>query len=176
MQHLKNIAISSLIVALLVFPLTTSSQNKKSAPEFSPAAQKTPPAKFMKTQNPIPNRYIVVLEDDVVSDKASLEDRHAGVTAIANDHARAHGGVVDFIYETALKGYAIELPNEAAARAISNSPRVRWVEEDGYAEFSQTPTSPQSNPPWGLDSIDGQMPAPQPDFPFSHVRVVFASQ
>jgi subtilisin family serine protease len=105
-----------------------------------------------------------VLDDDVVSDKLSLEGRRAGVAAIASRHAKAHRGTIDYIYETALKGYAIELPNEAAAIALSNSPRVKSVEEDGYAEFSQVPTSPQSNPPWGLDSIDGQMPAPVPNF------------
>jgi hypothetical protein len=52
------------------------------------------------------------------------------VTAIANSHAQAHDGKVGYIYETALKGYSIELPNEAAAIAISNLPEVRWVEED----------------------------------------------
>src|SRR5690349_15216849 len=121
MQRLKNFAISSLIVALLIFPLTTSSQSQRIAP-----------AKFMKAEKPIPHRYIVVLDDDVVPDNVPIEIRHERVAAIARGHAQAHGGTVDFIYETALKGYAIELPNEAAARAISNSPRVRWVEEDGY--------------------------------------------
>src|ERR1044071_1939882 len=145
MQRFKNFAISLVVVALLVFPLTTSSHNQ---------GPQGPRAKFLKAQKPIPNRYIVVLEDDVVSDNVPLEVRHARVAAIANGHAQTHGGKVDFIYETALKGYAIELPNEAAARAISNSPRVKWVEEDGYGEWAQAPASPQPSPPWGLDSLD----------------------
>jgi hypothetical protein len=62
-----------------------------------------------------------------------------------------------------LKGYAIELPNEAAAVAISNRPEVQWVEEDDTLELGQAPASPQPSPPWGLDSIDGNMPAPAPD-------------
>src|SRR4030095_7079712 len=97
----------------------------------------TPQTKFVKTKGkPIPNRYIVVLNDDVVSDDAPLEVRRARVTAIANGHAQTYGGKFDYIYETALKGYAIELPNEATAIAISNLPEVRWVEEDalGYAD------------------------------------------
>ncbi|HEX7335245.1 MAG TPA: S8 family serine peptidase [Pyrinomonadaceae bacterium] len=118
----------------------------------------------MRTKKPIPNRYIVVLEDDVVPENASLEVRRSRVTAIAHSHAKSYGGRVDFIYETALKGFAIELPNEAAAQAISNSPRVRWVEEDGYGEWNQAPPSPQPSPPWGLDAIDGQMPLPAPNF------------
>src|SRR6185295_2569082 len=55
------------------------------------------------------------------------------------------------------------LPNEAAARAISNSPRVRWVEEDSVGEWDQAPASPQPSPPWGLDSLDSGIPAPSPD-------------
>ena len=172
MQRLKNLALSILILSVLVVPSTTSG-HRQVTPEFLPTAT-TPTinpqgpgtllTKFAKTKKPIPNRYIVVLEDDVVSARATLVDRRAGVAAIANGHAKAHRGKVDFIYETALKGYAIELPNEAAARAISNSPQVRWVEEDGYGEFTQAPPTPQPSPPWGLDAIDGQMPAPTPNF------------
>ena len=155
MQCFKNFAISLVVVALLVFPLTTSSHNQE--------PPRKAPAKFVKAQKPIPNRYIVVLEDDVVPDNVPLDVRRARVAAIANGHAQTHGGKVDFIYETALKGYAIELPNEAAARAISNSPRVRWVEEDGVGEWDQAPASPQPSPPWGLDSLDSGIPAPSPD-------------
>ena len=151
MQRLKNFAISSLIVALLVFPLATSSHNQRSAPAFSsqmisqPATlqrSSTPATKFVRAEKRIPNRYIVVLEDDVVADNLPIESRRARVAAIADGHAKTHRGKVDYIYETALKGYAIELPNEAAAIAISNSPRVRWVEEDGYGEWAQAPASP----------------------------------
>lgn len=172
MQRLKNFAIGSLIIALLVLPSTSSSRNQESPPDSSlfrasrtvePQGPGTPTAKFVKTKKPIPNRYVVVLEDDVVPDNVPLEVRRARVAAIAKSHAQTHGGSVDFIYETALKGYAIELPNEAAARAISRSPRVRWVEEDGYGEWAQAPASPQPSPPWGLDAIDLPMPAPAPD-------------
>ncbi len=173
MQRLKNFALPSLIIALLVFPFTSSSQNQEPSPESSPfkTAQAvgpqgpaTPQARFLKTRKPIPNRYIVVLEDDVVPDNASLEARRERVAAIARGHAQTHRGTVDFIYETALKGYAIELPNEAAARALSNSPQVKSVEEDGYGEWAQAPASPQPSPPWGLDALDGTIPAQAPNF------------
>jgi hypothetical protein len=108
--------------------------------EFEKEAQAslTPPIKFFKAKKPIPNRYIVVLKDDVVSDDAPLEVRRAGITAIAKRHAEAHRGKFDYIYDTALKGYAIQLPNEAAAIAISNLPEVRWVEEDAYGEWASS--------------------------------------
>lgn len=136
MQRLRNYAIAS-VIALLVFPLTATSQTQD-PPDPSP----TPASKFHKTKKPVPNRYIVVLNDDVVSDDAPIEVRRARVTEIARSHAETYGGKFDYIYETALKGYAIELPNEAAAIAISKLPEVRCVEEDGYGEWALPVKSP----------------------------------
>lgn len=138
MQRLRNYSILSLTIAILVFSSTTSSRMQE------PPA--TSPPKYVKSKNPIANRYIVVLKDDVVSDKDPLEVRRAGVTAIANSHAETYGGKVDYIYETALKGYAIELPNEAAAIAISNLPEVKWVEQDASASINQAVPEPQKKP------------------------------
>jgi subtilisin family serine protease len=161
-----------LVVALLVLPSTTSSQHKESLTESTPAetllsvepqTPLKPRAKFMRAKKPIPNRYIVVLDDDVASKILKLESRRERIRAVANSHALKHLGVVDFIYETALNGFAIELPDEAAAKALSNAPGVKWVEEDGYGDWDQAPPSPQPSPPWGLDSIDGSMPAPAPN-------------
>jgi subtilisin family serine protease len=175
------------IIAVRVFIMPTLAQNQQYPspdypfpgfpPEFSPLRtgrpgepqrSLVPPTKFVKVNNAIPNHYIVVLNDDVVDMRASLEARRAAVTAIANDHAQAHLGIVSFIYETALRGYAIELPNERAAVAISHNPNVKWVEEAAFLQVGQEnggdePLVLQSNPPWGLDAIDGTMPAPNPD-------------
>ena len=77
MQRLKNFAVSMVILALLVLTSTTSSQNQDHSPESSPQRTSRPEApqgsrgpqtKFRKVQNAIPNRYIVVLKDDVVRD------------------------------------------------------------------------------------------------------------
>ena len=152
MQRLKNYAILSLTIAVLVFPSTASSQIPEFPSEFSPLrtsrseqsqGQLTPATKFLKSKKPIPNRYIVVLNDGVVSDNAPLEVRRARITAIASRHAQTYCGKFDYIYETALKGYAIELPNEAAAIAISNLKEVKWVEEDALGEFGQAPPFPE---------------------------------
>jgi hypothetical protein len=128
MKRLKNYAVSLLLIALLVFPASTSSHEQQ-----DPLTRAT---KFVKAKkNRIPNRYIVTLNDDVVSDDTPLEVRRARITEIANSHAETYGGKPDYIYETALKGYAIELPNEAAAVAISKLPEVRLVAEDSYGEW-----------------------------------------
>ena len=125
MQRLGNYIIPFVIA--LVLPLTASTQTRENPP--------TPPTKFVKHERAIPHRYIVVLTDDVVSDDAPLKVRRARITAIARRHARTYHGKFDYIYETALKGYAIELPNEGAAIAISKLRNVRWVEQDAVGSF-----------------------------------------
>ena len=154
MQCLKNYSILSLTIAILVLSSNRSSQMQEpptiSRPQQQQGSSK-PASKFVKAKNPIANRYIVVLNDDVVSDNAPLEVRRAGVTAIANSHAQTYGGKVDNIYETALKGYAVELPNEAAAIAISNLPQVKWVEEHSLAGFGVVP--PFTDPLETLKSV-----------------------
>lgn len=162
MQRFKIFALSITIlalaiVALVVLPSTTSSQDETSSRPETPQRSLRSQTRFVKKSDTsrIPNRYIVVLNDDVASDDNPREVRLERVTEIANSHALAHAGRVDYIYETALKGYAIELPNEAAAVAISRMPEVQWVEEDEYYQPGQTPASPQPSPPWGLDVLDG---------------------
>ena len=158
MQRLKNFAISIVLLALVVLPSTTSSQNQQFPPESFPQrtsrpevqTPRKPQAKFNKVENPISNRYIVVLNDDVVSPGASLNVRRSQVGAVAENLAQLHGGSLGFIYDTALKGFSIELPSEAVAIALSKHPRVDWVEEEGRLQ----PTDVQFNPPWGLDRID----------------------
>ncbi len=101
MQRLKNLAISIVTLALVAFPSTTSSRNQGNpAP---PQSQNPPQAKFRKANNKIPNRYIVVLEDDVAGNDSPREVRLERIREIANSHALAHLGRVDYLYETALK-------------------------------------------------------------------------
>lgn len=136
MQRLQIYAIA-FVIALLVFPSTASSQTQEPPPESRPEQSptpSTPPTKFVKHKKVVPNHYIVVLNDDVVSDDEPLEVRRARITEIANNHAQAHHGKVYYIYETALKGYSIVLPDEAAAIAISKLPEVKLVEEDAIGE------------------------------------------
>lgn len=157
MKKFKSYLVALSILTLLLFSMpTTSSQNISS--EFSrlttsspaPQTPQKPQAKFNRVEDPISNRYIVVLNDDVVSPGASLNVRRSQVRAVAENLAQLHGGRLGFIYHTALKGFSIELPSEAVAIALSQHPRVDWIEEEGRLH----PTDVQFNPPWGLDRID----------------------
>lgn len=165
MKRIKFCLIALSIFALVVIPVSHTrwsalAQKPFNPPEFSPLRTSRaatpqrplkPQTKFVKVQNAIPNRYIVVLNDNVVSSQASVATRRARVTSIANALARTHAGKVGFVYETALKGFSIELPNEQAAIGISQNPQVKWVEEVGLVQISSIQFSP---PSWGLDRID----------------------
>lgn len=174
MKSIKRnfVALSLFALALIAtsVPISTIGQSTVDdsttyPPQFSPLRTSrplpqeqslTPQTKFIRVQNAIPNNYIVVLNDDAVPDQARFEIRHAQVSAIANAIARVHAGKVGVVYETALKGFSIELPSENAAIALSQNPRVKWVEEVGVIQLSTV----QPNPPsWGLDRID-QMSLP----------------
>ncbi len=164
MKRIKNALVLLSIVTLALVPMQISSQTQDYPPEFSPLRTSRPrpqqpslipTTKFVKVQNAIPNRYIVVLNDDVVPRDAPLDVRRTQITVIANSHAEAHLGRVGFVYETALKGYSVELPDESVAVALSEKSQVKWVEEVGLIQLSTV----QPNPPWGLDRID-QMSLP----------------
>lgn len=152
MRRLKIKVISIVILAVLVLPATASGQNQDPAPAPSPektlrTEEPQPPrvsqTKYVRKERPVHNHYIVVLEDDVAPDNLPVEVRRERVTAIAESHAKAHGGTVGYIYETVLRGYSITLTNEADAIAISKLPRVRWVEQDAWGTIDVYRPSPE---------------------------------
>ncbi|MGI9168114.1 MAG: hypothetical protein ACR2G5_17325 [Pyrinomonadaceae bacterium] len=89
MKTIKICFVALSIFALALFPMSTIGQSTIGdriiyPPEFSPLVASrprpqqlslVPPTKFVKVQNAIPNKYIVVLNDDVVSSQAALETR-----------------------------------------------------------------------------------------------------
>lgn len=102
------------------------------------------PEKFRRVSNRIPNQYIVVFNNGAVGTTA--------VDATVNILLRIHGGTVKHIYQAALRGFAVQMP-EAAAIALSNDPRVEYVIEDEMGTLGGINT--QNSPPaWGLDRID----------------------
>jgi subtilisin family serine protease len=85
-------------------------------------------------------RWIVVFRDDV-----------RDPDALARSLTAAHGSRPDFVYRTALKGFAAALP-DAAAGALRRNPNVVSVEREAVGRIlvSQTVGSGQ----WGLDRVD----------------------
>lgn len=154
---MKSLKRHIIVLHTLAFVLVSMTVIGQTLPELGsginsrpPDSQLVPPTKFVKARHAIPNTYIVVLNDEAVPPSKSLDETRTHVSDIARRFAQAHGGKVGFIYHAALRGFSVELPGEAAAVAISRSPRVEFVEEAALIPL----TADQPNPPWGLDRID----------------------
>jgi subtilisin family serine protease len=94
----------------------------------------------------IANSYIVVLDRDVTPDAAD----EAGVAFEASQVILGTmTGRVKHVYAHALNGFAAEM-SEAEAIALSDDPRVAFVEEDSVMEIVTT----QTNATWGIDRVD----------------------
>jgi subtilisin family serine protease len=93
--------------------------------------------------------YIVVFKPGAVRAANEPRSQRPLVAVAARELARAHGGNITFVYQHALKGFAVTVaPDEASALAAN--PRVAYVEPDQvvHAFPSQSPAT------WGLDRID----------------------
>jgi aqualysin 1 len=94
----------------------------------------------------IPNSYIVVLDQDPTPDG---DEAQAAADADELIAAKTKSGKVKHVYAAALRGFSAELTEEDAI-ALSEDPRVAYVEEDQPMEIVTT----QSPVTWGLDRID----------------------
>jgi aqualysin 1 len=95
-----------------------------------------------QTEETIPGQYIVVFKKGTDN-----------VTGRANQMARSANGEIKHVFENALQGFTITLPEQASPRAIEalrNNPNVEHIEQDRkvYAFGTQT------NATWGLDRVD----------------------
>ncbi len=92
-------------------------------------------------ESKVENSYIVVLKENSDASENALNAE------------RATGGKVGHVYNNALKGYSIQLPDNAsdsALEAIKNRPNVEFIEKDQQVYALGT----QTNATWGLDRID----------------------
>ena len=129
---------AALGVALLA-PAATHSQ--KGIP-----AEKAPAAKYLgKGKNAIPGQYIVVFNDWATGDKGA----YSVAPALAGTMRDIYGGEVERTFQHAINGFAAKMTKEQAL-ALSEDPRVAFVEEDGVMTASTT----QTGATWGLDRID----------------------
>jgi subtilisin family serine protease len=102
----------------------------------APAA--TPSLTFGDSGSSSTESFIVVLDDSVPS-----------AATVASRHATLVGGDVSFVYEHALKGYAINVSPDLVD-VIEADPLVAYVERDQQMHAVTT----QSGATWGLDRID----------------------
>ena len=150
MRKLRRSLIGLLAVALfvgfMVVPSSTSGRTDKPLSLQGGQHQAGGNAeKFRRAERPVLNEYIVVLNDLAAGPKGD----HSLVPTVASNLRDIHGGSVKRIYQHALLGFTIRLP-EAAARRLSLDPRVAFVEEDSEVTLSTT----QTGATWGLDRID----------------------
>lgn len=108
--------------------------------------------KLIKSQNKIPNRYIVVFEDWATDGF----DGRSRIDAVVEELGIVYGGKANRVFRTVIKGYSVEM-NDKQVEALSRDPRVKYIEEDGLMQATAT----QNNATWGLDRID------QRDLPLS---------
>jgi|GEM_PF-1769743 len=126
-----------LTIAFVLLASMLMPQSRTTA--FQDQSQK-PPTKFLKVNRAIPSQYNVALRDNI---------ERSRIRSVAGNLAQAFGGKLTYVYEDALKGFTVELP-EAAAIALSKNPEVEYVEENGEATIADT----QCAATWGLDRID----------------------
>jgi subtilisin family serine protease len=92
----------------------------------------------------IDGSYIVVLRAEDPARPSGLN-----VPIMAVDMAARYGGSVTFVYEHALRGFAVKMKEEAALK-LAADPRVEYVEADSMVYAVAT----QSGATWGIDRID----------------------
>ena len=142
----------ALLLTVATIPFVTTGGRTAPANNQQPA-----PPKFHKTAKPVKDQYIVVLRSDT---------NKAEVKSLARELALTYSGTTHHIYKHAIKGFSIQ-STEAAAIALSQDPRVEYVEEDGEVELATTQTNP---PSWGLDRIDQHDLPPNAAYNFSNAQ------
>jgi hypothetical protein len=77
----------------------------------------------------VPDVYAVVLAEGVARKPHGPDKNLPAVAQVAQELGRAHGGQVEEVWEDALQGFVIRMP-EARARKLAGDPRVLVVEQD----------------------------------------------
>jgi subtilisin family serine protease len=132
-----------------VFALSLAALLSANTPATRTSASPAPVRKgdklHKKGAKAIPGNYIVVLDDVAAGQPGPASQARQ----VADVLVSAYGGKVKRLYKDALNGYAAEM-TEDEALALSEDPRVQFVEEDQVYTASAT----QSGATWGLDRID----------------------
>ena len=132
MRRISLAALPAIALAACQDAVAPTPQPAAPAPQLSVATSND------DVSEPIAGKYIVV-----------FNDRVQDVPGLARGLAAANGGTLRFTYQRALRGFAADLPEQAAA-ALSHNPNVAYVEQDQVMRASDTET----NATWGIDRID----------------------
>jgi subtilisin family serine protease len=102
-------------------------------------------------ENPVKDRYIVVLKQGVAQRPEALSAPGLSVREVVQTLVLLHGGRVEKTFEHALQGSLLTM-TEAQARALAQDPRVAYVDQDRILPLD---TTYQALPmQWGLNRID----------------------
>jgi subtilisin family serine protease len=101
--------------------------------------------KIRKAIGAIPERYIVVLDEDVNEELKFPSE----VENVSQKLLSKYGGKVDKLFKYTIKGYSVEM-SAAAAVLLSLDEQVKYVEEDVEVHAAATQTGATG----GLDRID----------------------
>jgi len=129
------------LVMAIAFTLTACGPDFQQPLDLTAATDALAAQKFQRSERPVPGQYLITFSRGASGDARELA---AGL-------ARAHGAEIAFVYDSAIRGFAAKMP-EQAAMALARNPNVELVEEDGIV----TADTIQSSPPWGLDRIDSR--------------------
>lgn len=107
-------------------------------------------AQVREHPDPIPGRYLVLLEEGVARAPGQTLLDGPSVAEVARSLGAVHGVAVGRRFEHAAQGFVAETDRRGALR-LAADPRVAHVEQDGRVKVSTVQASP---PSWGLDRID----------------------
>ncbi len=96
----------------------------------------------------IPHQYIVVLKNGITENPQSVAQQAIGM-----------GAHVPFVYDSAIKGFTIKIPNKLVLDSILSNPSVDYVEPDVKVQaFSQGVSTGYSRVGGPLSVLDGSHP------------------
>lgn len=135
--------------ALAAATLAACADQGPTAPTSPPVAARSAADAAQPAGDVIPGRFIVVLRGAGAAVGSMSAAEAADVDAKIAAKVAKHAGTLRHSYKYALRGFAADL-SEAAAAELRADPDVAYVEPDRVMHISTT----QSSPPWGLDRID----------------------
>jgi subtilisin family serine protease len=149
-RYRRTLGLTAACVATIFFIPALAQQDERGQradqAQADQGVRQDPPRFRRQPGRNIPNHYIVVLDQDATGAAAD-----PGLAAAEADQVigSTMTGRITRVFAHAISGFAAEMP-EAEAIALSDDPRVRFVEEDSVMEIVTT----QIGATWGLDRID----------------------